>query len=89
MTRFWQYLRSRILLANLFVLMLSVVIVLLLTRFVFVDLLDSAIRPNLVQLSQSVHPDKAHTKIVGHNNNCDSKKQDVQLAAGQLTYYYY
>ncbi|MGB1253030.1 MAG: sensor histidine kinase [Candidatus Promineifilaceae bacterium] len=54
MKRLWQFLRGRILLANLLVLAMSAGIVLLLTRFVFVQLIDDAIRPNLVTLSQSL-----------------------------------
>lgn len=54
MKRLWQFVRGRILLANLLVLTVSAGIVLLLTRFVFVQLVDDAIRPNLVTLSQSL-----------------------------------
>ncbi len=54
MTRLWTVLRNRILLANLFVLAVSAGIVLLLTRFVFVRQIDDALRPNLVNLSQSL-----------------------------------
>lgn len=54
MKRLWHFVRGRILLANLLVLAVSAGIVLLLTRFVFVQLIDEAIRPNLVTLSQSL-----------------------------------
>lgn len=54
MTQMWTVLRNRILLVNLLVLSVSAGIVLLLTRFVFVQQIDDALRPNLVTLSQSL-----------------------------------
>ncbi len=50
----WGYLRGRILLTNLLVLLISAGIILLLTLFVTLRLVDESIRPNLITLSQSL-----------------------------------